>query len=265
MSSETARALFSVNFGEKNTWDDWCLIPIRRPVIDFPAVKTNIVDITGGDGQIDLLQILVDTPVYKNRTGSLLFRMVDKVGELSVLKRKNEIARYLHGYSMNMVLDEEPEYYYTGRFEIDNMAYKGNGDIADITITYDIEPYKYGANTADRWLWDPFSLETGIIYDGLIVNATVNSLETPIVINDFNVLAGDVPVRPVVTVSNNLTNIFFKRMQYGTWEGIEYEYKTGTDVQPAEGPKNMTFNRHTDKIAIRGFGKFTLAFTPKVV
>lgn len=261
--SETARRLHSVNFGEKNTWDDWKLIPIARPVAAFPPIKTNIIDITGADGHIDLMDIVVGAPVYANRTGSFSFRMVDKTGETSVLKRKNEIAHYLHGLSMRMILDEEPEWYYYGKFSVDSMVYKGKGDFADIVINYDIEPYKRKVYTTDeQWLWNPFSFDDGVIYDGLIVNADVNSIENPLIIDNFDAIIGDMTIRPTVVVSNNLTNITFRRYEKGSWDGgYGYVYKTGTNVQPSEYTSSgMRFDRYTTKLSVEGFGKFSLIF-----
>ena len=44
----------SITIGTKNTWDDWHLIPKSRPLVNPPSVKTNVVDIPGGDGALDL-------------------------------------------------------------------------------------------------------------------------------------------------------------------------------------------------------------------
>ncbi len=40
----------SITIGNKNTWDDWHLIPATRPLFNPPTVKTNMVNIPGGDG-----------------------------------------------------------------------------------------------------------------------------------------------------------------------------------------------------------------------
>ena len=44
----------SVTFGDKNTWDDWRLVPASRPVFNPPAQKVKTLEIPGGDGVIDL-------------------------------------------------------------------------------------------------------------------------------------------------------------------------------------------------------------------
>ena len=63
----------SITFGEKNTWDDWHLVPTSRPVFHPPAQKVKTIDVPGGDGVIDLSRALTGYPVYQNRTGSFEF------------------------------------------------------------------------------------------------------------------------------------------------------------------------------------------------
>ena len=63
----------SITFGDKNTWDDWRLVPASRPLFNPPAQKVKTLDIPGGDGVIDLSQALTGYPVYQNRTGSIEF------------------------------------------------------------------------------------------------------------------------------------------------------------------------------------------------
>ena len=60
----------SINFGNKNTWDDWRLIPTSRPVFLPPDVKKVLVDLPGSDGVIDLTESLTGYVKYGNRKGS---------------------------------------------------------------------------------------------------------------------------------------------------------------------------------------------------
>ena len=73
---------------EKNTWDDWYLIPSSRPVFNPPSVKTQYIDIPGANGQIDLTESLTGYPVYKNREGSwnFMWRTVIKIGMFCIRK-----------------------------------------------------------------------------------------------------------------------------------------------------------------------------------
>ena len=64
------RMYHSITLGTKNTWDDWHLIPTSRPVVNPPSVKTNMIEIPGGDGVLDLTTALAGRVLYKNRTGA---------------------------------------------------------------------------------------------------------------------------------------------------------------------------------------------------
>ena len=63
----------SINFGNKNTWDDWKIVPASRPVFKSPALKKKTIEIPGADGFIDLSESLTGYPVYSNREGSFEF------------------------------------------------------------------------------------------------------------------------------------------------------------------------------------------------
>ena len=47
----------SITFGEKNTWDDWHLIPSSRPVFNPPVFREKFIDIPGVSGLLDLSTI----------------------------------------------------------------------------------------------------------------------------------------------------------------------------------------------------------------
>lgn len=203
--SDTAKRLHSVNFGNKNTWDDWGLIPIKRPVIVFPPVKDKTLDVPGADGEIDITDTLVGYPLYSNRKDSLQFRFIDNPDRQSAIKRRNKIASYLHGKKMNLILDEEPEYYYTGRFQLQGMEYKGKGDWADVEIAYNLEPYKYSiVSSLEDWLWDPFSFEDGVIMPSIFKDISIPSTNAWQYINGLNDIVGDMAVSPTVTANGDV-------------------------------------------------------------
>ena len=128
----------SVTFGNKNTWDNWHIVPSSRPVFEPPKQKTNILDIQGGNGVIDLSEALTGYPVYNNREGSLEFIVMHDYGEWH--ERYSDISDYLHGQKMQAVLEDDPYYYYEGRFSVNN--WKSDKDWSKITIDYDVFPYK---------------------------------------------------------------------------------------------------------------------------
>lgn len=150
----------SITIGDKNTWDDWHLIPTTRPLFNPPTVKTNLVDIPGGDGALDLTTALSGRPTYNNRTGSWTFIVQNGFKGWTALY--SEIMVYLHGQKFKAVLEDDPAYYYEGRFSVNQ--WKSEKNWSQIVIDYNVQPYKKEINnTGSDWLWDSFNFETGII------------------------------------------------------------------------------------------------------
>lgn len=129
----------SITFGDKNTWDDWHLIPSSRPVINPPSKKKNIVDIPGADGSLDLSDVVSGGPVFENRSGSIEF--IAENGFRSWNELYSEIMNYLHGKKTKMILEDDPDYYYDGAFDVSN--WNSGSQYSTITIEYDVKPYKY--------------------------------------------------------------------------------------------------------------------------
>lgn len=157
----------SVTFGDKNTWDDWHLVPSSRPVFNPPTLKTKTLEIPGGDGVIDLSETLTGYPVYNNRTGSMEFIFVNDFYEPVKTHQEwyevySNITDYLHGQQLQAFLEDDKEYYYEGRFTVNNWKSDKNHSI--ITIDYDVGPYKWLIHSSlEDWLWDPFNFKTGVI------------------------------------------------------------------------------------------------------
>ena len=150
----------SITIGDKNTWDDWHLIPATRPLFNPPTVKENMVNIPGGDGVLDLTASLAGRPTYNNRTGSWTFYVQNGFKDWSVLY--SEIMVYLHGQTFKAILEDDPAYFYEGRFSVNQ--WKSDKDCSQVVINYNVGPYKKDINnTGSDWLWDPFNFETGII------------------------------------------------------------------------------------------------------
>lgn len=162
----------SITFGEKNTWDDWRLVPSSRPVFNPPTQKVKTLDIPGGDGVIDLSQALTGYPVYQNRTGSIEFIVMN--GFKPWHMAYSDIMDYLHGQTMRAVLEDDPEYFYEGRFTVN--AWKSEKDWSRIVIDYSVGPYKWSVlSSLDDWLWDPFNFQNGVIRTALFKDIAVTT------------------------------------------------------------------------------------------
>ncbi|MBE6724980.1 MAG: hypothetical protein E7576_07270 [Ruminococcaceae bacterium] len=142
----------SITFGNKNTYSDWHLVPSSRPVVDPPKPKTQYVDIPGADGSIDLTESLAGRPVFSDRQGSFEFIVLNDFNLDNYSYDWNSVytavLSYLHGKRMRMVLEDDPTYFYEGRFSVN--GWKSDANNSKITIDYVVGPYKYpvsnGAN-----------------------------------------------------------------------------------------------------------------------
>lgn len=165
----------NVSVVAKNTWDDWFLIPTSRPVINPPPTKTQYVDLTGSNGQLDLTDSLSGFPVYGVSTGSWEF-LVDN-DHRPWLDIYNEVKAFLHGKRKVMYWEEDPAYEYEGRFSVNE--WKSEQHNSKITIDYTIDPYpKRRWNAAEEWLWDPFNFDTGIILKDALRRWQVNTTDS---------------------------------------------------------------------------------------
>lgn len=210
----------SITFGDKNTWTDWHLIPISKPVISPPTVQTKQVDIPGVHGMLDLTTVLTGYPIYGNRTGSLEFILAPGFEYWENVK--TIVSEYLRGRRMTMKLADDPDHYYLGIFTVN--AFKSDAKNNSITINYDLYPFKKNIVTSDEpWLWDPFNFETGVIRDWS--SLTVDG-ELVISIDDCIE-----PVTPEITASAAMTLQHTYRIADGvTTRMKEYSIPVGTST-----------------------------------
>ena len=240
MSSEQAIKYHSITIGDKNTWDDWHLVPTSRPLVNPPEVNTSYVTIPGASGSLDLTEALTGYPTYTNRTGSWEFIVMNGYGEW--YSRYSEIMAYLHGKKFRAILDDDPNYYYEGRFSVASWVSPKNW--SRITINYNVGPYKIDLTSTDEaWLWDPFNFESDMIrnYGSITVSGTTT----------FTVNNDAMPVRPVINASSAMTVAF---------NGNTYSLAAGDNIIREilfrEGENTLTFNGNgTVSIKMHG-GRF---------
>lgn len=177
-----------------NTWDDWHLIPSKRPVFNPPKQKTNYLEVPGASYTLDLSETLTGYPVFDDREGTIEFIMENGYGEWYA--RYSEIARFLHGKTLRAFLEDENDYFYEGRFAIDSYT---PGDSrtnprAKIVISYRVNAYKwYHQSSTEPWLWDPFNFQTGVIYSSLFGNLQLTTTQQSKTYNDH---IGNIPFTP---------------------------------------------------------------------
>lgn len=128
----------------KNTLEDWHLIPSSRPVITPPKVQTKYVDIPGADGSLDLTDYLAGRPTFSDREGTIEFIVLNDYNiegyNYNWSSLYSEIMTYLHGWQKIMILEDDPDYFYKGRFSVDSWTTDQNN--SKITVGYKLWPYK---------------------------------------------------------------------------------------------------------------------------
>ena len=125
-----------VNFGDFHSYRDFSLI-LSQKTIGTPSPKTETIDIPGGDGVLDLTEVFGEVR-YNNRNLSFEFSSI--VPQSDFMNQFSHIQNTLHGQKMRIVLEDDPEWYYTGRISVSE--WKAEKAVGKLTIDCDCEPYK---------------------------------------------------------------------------------------------------------------------------
>lgn len=170
----------------KNTLTDWKLLQEELPTFAPPKIRTNMIELPGVSGMVDLTETVTGYPLYQNREGSLEFLTSNPRAWRSTY---NEIMEFLHGQAMEAVLEDEPDWCYSGRFWVDDMACDVNR--GTIVIGYSVDPYKWARQAStEPWKWDPFSFVDGVIYNGVYIDET----QTPSIVHSHAGLFTDLSI-----------------------------------------------------------------------
>lgn len=232
-----------VTFADKiHTERDWGL-KLLSIYIPMPKPKTQLVDIPGGDGSIDLTEINA-RPAYDDRDGiELVFDIMDGDYKTWYLKY-SEFADSVHGKKVKMVLDDEPDHYYMVRLELDGK--KTNPVYGTITMSGSAEPFKYDLLVSNEpWRWDSFSFRTGVIRT--LMDIEITSTNKKVTILGAGI---DNPPVFVVTQADNL------KLTYG---GRTYTLKVGRNRFPAVrvGKEDVTLTfSGTGKLSVEYRGRY---------
>ena len=139
----------------RHTSLDWFLSPVERPSIDKAEVKEHYIDIPGMNGGLDLTESLTGFPLYNYIEGSFEFKVLNdrKLPELNdegdlVTERdlpweilNRDIRTFLNGKKKYMMLEDDPSWYYVGRFTVEK--YDSSETVnSKITIAYKVYPFK---------------------------------------------------------------------------------------------------------------------------
>lgn len=185
-----------------NTWDDWGLVGSSRPTIAPPKPVTNLIKIVGATKFYNASEILTGYPTYESRTGSIEFIVLNdwnKPDAKHWIDVYNEVCEYLHGHELCCVLEDEPEYYYTGVFSVNE--FKSGEYNSNIVIDYELQPYKYNRDESNKgWIWDTMNFETGILTESKFAGLEVSYGNT--LTRDWTGIVSTAPVVPTILIKS---------------------------------------------------------------
>lgn len=194
-----------------NTLKDWFLVPLGRPVINPPQQKRSTIDIPGANGILDVSNSLTHYPVFNNRTGQILFAVLNDVPQNDWLTIYTKIMKFLQGNEVKMFLEDDTKYFYEGQVWVDNWDSRNDGTWSEVTLGYDLQPYRRAIKSSiGDWLWDPFNFETDMVTDTTFSNIVVDSDDW--VEHDFTGLIDMMPVIPKFTVTTQDSNPIYAQV-----------------------------------------------------
>ena len=132
-----------------STWDTFHLIPASRPIINPPQVKTTYIEVPGFNGKLDFSDVNAGRAYMGPRTGSLEFAWsgeMPKPWNYGNTPRKNlelYLRHIFNGKLFNMVLEDDPYYFYRGRIQFGSIDVDGKGAGTKVTLDYNLHPINY--------------------------------------------------------------------------------------------------------------------------
>lgn len=219
------------NFGSyeyKHSYKDFGLFPKSKMTVQPPDVRETYIDIAGMDGELDLTEALTGYPSYENRDGKFEFTVMNRSTWDYVYSR---LMNEIHGRKMYVILDEDSNWYYTGRLKVN--SFKSNKNTATIVVDGEFEPYKIAVDAiSTRWKWDPFNFETDYARDYVDLNVPLNGAT-------YTIIGSKMPVRPKFKASANDMTVTIN----GTTFNLSTSYSTPENFpQLRDQAYTMTFS-----------------------
>lgn len=127
-----------VIFNDKHTFRDWGLLMKSRPVVTPPTPKTKIIQVPGSDKILDLTEHLTGQVHYEPRT--IKFEFVTGAPRETWASLHSDILTHMHGKRVKIIMDDDPNWYYTGRVTVGDLD--ADKKSATLEVTAEVEPYK---------------------------------------------------------------------------------------------------------------------------
>ena len=129
-----------VTFGNYHSYNDLSMV-LSSKTIGTPEAKTATVSIPGADGVLDVTEYFGDIK-YDNRQLTFVFALV--IDPDNFLTQLTTINNALNGQKVRIILDDDPNFYYSGRLSVSDFTV--SNAVGNVTVTADCNPYKYKLN-----------------------------------------------------------------------------------------------------------------------
>lgn len=130
--------MLGVMFDNMHSYHDMGLLLSAYPQITPPTPKTKMVEVPGMDGALDLSKVLTGCMQYNRRAMQMEFAILAPRAMWPEIH--SDIMDALHGREMSIILDDDPEYCYTGTLSV--AGFDPQEVVSAVKVTADIEPYK---------------------------------------------------------------------------------------------------------------------------
>lgn len=126
-----------ITFGTLHSYNDLHLI-LNAKEIGSPQVKTRKIDIEGAHSALDYTDFFGE-PTYEDVTHKFQFSTI--VPQVQFLAWYSFVKNVLHGKKMQIILDDDPGFYYVGRPHVSSFTTEKN--IGMISVEAECDPFKY--------------------------------------------------------------------------------------------------------------------------
>lgn len=128
-----------ITFGDRHTFDDWGLCLVEAPFVDAADPNLNLLEIDGGNGYINLTEVMTGEPTYQSRKKTWKFKTDAQRDDWTDIMR--DIAKSVHGQYLEIRLDEQPNGYYEGVCYVDSHSVKDK--VLYLNISATLQPFWY--------------------------------------------------------------------------------------------------------------------------
>lgn len=167
-----------IRFDQIHSYNDLKLVLSNVNISPAP-VKTQFIDIPGGDGSVDATEALGGVK-YGDREGTFTFTALPQ-DDFEVVK--THVSNLLNGTRFSrIVVEKDPNYYWTGRCAVNE--YASDRNLHQIVVNAVLAPYKLKINMTEK------VIPAGENMAGVLTNGRKSTVPTIHATHEFTIIYG---------------------------------------------------------------------------